>query len=327
MAVRYQDLGQGIYCIDTTLYRHHMAACYLVRQDNQVAFIDTGTYHTIPLLMELLTELGLTPADVQYVIPTHVHLDHGGGAGELMAHCPNATLVVHPKGAQHMIDPSKLQASATVVYGEEGFKKDYGKLIPVPVERILIAEDGLQLDLNGRFLGFYDTPGHANHHGCIFDAYSSSWFTGDTFGISYREFDTDKGPWLFAPTTPVAFSPIEWFDSIEKLESFQPAAMQLTHYGRVKGVPALAERLRASIKSLVEIAYPLLDKSENRIETLRKQILKTWLEEIVAHGCILSVGDIKDLLAVDAELNAQGLDVWLSRLAQGKISFSFIYLK
>lgn len=327
MAVRYQDLGQGIYCVDTMLYRHHMAACYLVRHADKVAFIDTGTYYTAPLLMELLAELGLTPEAVQYVIPTHVHLDHAGGAGELMALCPNATLVVHPKGAPHMIDPSKLQAGATVVYGEQAFKKDYGKLVPIPQERILIAKDGLQIDLNGRWLGFYDTPGHANHHGCIFDAYSSSWFTGDTFGISYREFDTDQGPWLFAPTTPVAFSPIEWFDSIEKLESFQPAAMQLTHYGRVKNVPVLAQRLRASIKSLVETAYPLLDKSENRIELLRERILATWLEEIVQHGCTLPQVDIKNLLAVDAELNAQGLDVWLSRLAQGKTSFHFSYLK
>jgi glyoxylase-like metal-dependent hydrolase (beta-lactamase superfamily II) len=144
MAARYQDLGDGIYCIDTDLYRPHMAACYLVREGDAAAFIDTGTYHTIPLLMEILADLGLDASNVQYVIPTHVHLDHAGGAGELMARCPNASLIVHPKGAPHMIDPSRLQAGATAVYGEEGFAKDYGKLIPIPVERVIKADDAGQ---------------------------------------------------------------------------------------------------------------------------------------------------------------------------------------
>lgn len=322
MKARYQDLGHGIYCIDTALYRPHMAACYLLREGDAVAFVDTGTYHAIPLLLEVLGELGLTTDHVRYVIPTHVHLDHAGGVGELMARCPNATLVVHPKGAPHVIDPSRLQAGATVVYGEEGFARDYGKLIPVPEERLIRAGDGDSFDLNGRSLVFYDTPGHANHHGCIFDPKSRHCFTGDTFGISYREFDTDKGAWMFAPTTPVAFSPDEWLASLDKLEALQPAAMLLTHYGKVTEVPRLMQALRTSINSLSNLAYGLLDSPDNRVEVLRECIFNTWLEEINEHGVTLPEGDMRKLLAVDAELNAQGLDVWLQRLAKGKTSFS-----
>lgn len=318
MAARYQDLGGGIYCIDTDLYRPQLAACYLIREGDAVAFVDTGTYHTVPLLMEVLAELGLGADNVRYVIPTHVHLDHAGGAGELMACCPNASLIVHPKGAQHMIDPSRLQAGATAVYGEEGFVRDYGKLVAVPAERVIAAEDGYVIDLNGRLLTFLDTPGHANHHGCIFDQRTASCFTGDTFGISYREFDTAQGVWMFAPTTPVAFSPDEWLVSLDKLAALQPSAMLLTHYGRVTDVAGLMVKLRNSIQSLAALALEHADQLEGRVETLRERILGVWYEEIYAHGSDLSKGDIGQLLAVDLELNAQGLDVWLKRLAKSK---------
>lgn len=319
MAARYQDLGDGIYCIDTDLYRPQMAACYLVREGDAAAFIDTGTYHTVPLLLEVLAELGLAAENVRYVIPTHVHLDHAGGAGELMARCPNATLIVHPKGAPHMIDPSRLQAGATAVYGAEGFAKDYGKLIPIAAQRVINATDGYAINLNGRELVFYDTPGHANHHGCIFDRRTAACFTGDTFGISYSEFDTTKGAWLFAPTTPVAFSPDEWHGSLDKLAELQPSAMLLTHYGRVTDVAGLMQQLRTSINMLSTMAYAHLEAPEGRIERLREAILSIWLEEIGAHGVLLPKGDICDLLAVDAELNAQGLDIWLQRLAKAKL--------
>jgi glyoxylase-like metal-dependent hydrolase (beta-lactamase superfamily II) len=318
MTARYQDFGEGIYCIDTDLYRPQLAACYLIREGDAVAFVDTGTYHTIPLLMEVLAELGLGADNVRYVIPTHVHLDHGGGAGELMARCPNATLIVHPKGAPHMIDPSRLQAGATAVYGEEGFAKDYGKLVAVPEQRVIAAQDGYVIDLNGRLLTFLDTPGHANHHGCIFDQHTASCFTGDTFGISYREFDTAQGSWLFAPTTPVAFSPDEWLASLDKLAALQPAAMLLTHYGRVTDVAGLMVKLRDSIRTLAALAMEQADAPEGRVERLRERILGAWNEEIYAHGCDLPKGDIVQLLSVDVELNAQGLDVWLKRLAKAK---------
>ncbi|MEB4592487.1 MBL fold metallo-hydrolase [Candidatus Thiothrix sp. Deng01] len=318
MAARYQDLGNGIYCIDTDLYRPQMAACYLVREGDAAAFIDTGTFHTIPLLMEVLAELGLSAGDVRYVIPTHVHLDHAGGAGELMARCPDASLIVHPKGAPHMIDPSRLRAGAIAVYGEEGFRQDYGKLVPVPEQRVIVAADGYAIDLNGRTLSFYDTPGHANHHGCIFDHKSRHCFTGDTFGIAYREFDTANGPWIFAPTTPVAFSPEQWHASLDKLEGLQASAMLLTHYGRVTDVAGLMPKLRASIDSLSRLAIQQENAPEGRIGTLKKQIFHTWLEEIAGHGSTLPEGDIRDLLAVDGELNAQGLDVWLQRRAKAK---------
>jgi glyoxylase-like metal-dependent hydrolase (beta-lactamase superfamily II) len=310
----FDAVADGVYCIETGLYRHGLAACYLVREGDRTAFVDTGTSNTIPLLMAVLKTLGLDPEHVDYVIPTHVHLDHAGGAGELMARCPNARLVIHPKGAPHMIDPSRLTAGATAVYGEEAFLRDFGKLVPVPEQRVTVADDGMVIDLNGRLLTFIDTPGHANHHGCIFDARSGGFFTGDTYGISYREFDTQDGPLLFAPTTPVAFDPDAWQESLDKILSFNPRAVYLTHYGRVDHPQALERDLRKSIRDLAELA--LAEEAtgrERRLERLKAGVASHLIAQVRGHGCDLSENQISQLLAVDIDLNAQGLEVWLVR--------------
>ncbi|MEA3276178.1 MAG: MBL fold metallo-hydrolase [Pseudomonadota bacterium] len=314
---RFEEIADNIFCIETGLYRHGLAACYLVRESDRLAFVDTGTSHTLPHLLEVIAALGLTPRHVDYVIPTHVHLDHAGGAGDLMAHCPHALLVVHPKGAPHMIDPSKLTAGATAVYGEEAFARDFGHLTPVPEERVTLAEDGMMIDLSARLLTFIDTPGHANHHGCIFDQKSGGFFTGDTFGISYRELDTADGPLLFAPTTPVAFDPEAWQESLDKILRFAPKAVYLTHFGRVDHPQALEETLRESIRGFAELALMEEDKEPaGRLERLKEGVAAHLIDQVRNHGCDLDDERILDLLAVDIELNAQGLEVWLLRRAK-----------
>jgi glyoxylase-like metal-dependent hydrolase (beta-lactamase superfamily II) len=253
-ALHFQDLGYGIHCVETGLYRHGLAACYLLVEDGRAALMDTGTSHTVPRLLELLERLGLGPEAVDYVMPTHVHLDHAGGAGALMAACPNARLVTHPRGAPHLVDPARLAAGARAVYGEAGFRELFGELVPVPVERVEAAPDGHRIDLAGRVLEFVDTPGHANHHACIRDERSGGFFTGDTFGISYRELDTADGPFLFAPTTPVAFDPEAWQGSIDRLLARDPRVMYLTHYGPLADPAAHEGRLRESVRAFAAIA-------------------------------------------------------------------------
>jgi glyoxylase-like metal-dependent hydrolase (beta-lactamase superfamily II) len=315
----YQQIDAGIYCLETGLYRHGLAACYLVRSEDRLAFIDTGAANSVPGLLGVIADLGLTPEHVDYVIPTHVHLDHGGGAGTLMAACPNAHLVIHPKGATHMIDPSRLIAGSTAVYGEDAFARDFGALTPVPEERVIIAQDGDTFDLAGRTLTFIDTPGHANHHGCIYDETSRGFFTGDTFGISYREFDTAAGPWLFAPTTPVAFDPDAWLASLDKLMAYAPEAMYLTHYGRVQNPADLVDDLRASIRALAHIALAEADNADaDRESRIKSAVVAYLVAGARAHGVSLSDDAIAELLSLDTELNAQGLEVWLKRRAKGR---------
>jgi glyoxylase-like metal-dependent hydrolase (beta-lactamase superfamily II) len=307
-------VANNIYAIETGLYRHGLASCYLVREADRLAFVDTGTAHTVPRLLDFIAHLGLTPDHVDWVIPTHIHLDHAGGTGDLMAACPQARLVIHPKGAPHMLDPAKLTAGATAVYGAEGFARDYKHLLPVPATRMILAEDGMEIDLAGRKLVFLDTPGHANHHGCIYDESTRGFFTGDTFGISYREFDNERGAMLFAPTTPVAFDPEAWQTSIDRLMSYAPERMYLTHYGRLDNPAALAGTLRQSIRDLADLALAEEESQpEGRVDRIRKAVGDYLVSQVREHGCDLEEDRIRALLELDTKLNAQGLEVWLVR--------------
>lgn len=308
----YQDLLQGITCIDTNYRRPRLAACYLVMQGNQAAFIDTGTYHSVPLLLEVLRRKGISREQVAYVMPTHVHLDHAGGAGELIRQLPNARLVIHPRGARHMIDPEKLTSGSIAVYGEEEFRRHFGELHPVPEDRVIIAEDEFSLDLNGRTLLFFDTPGHAKHHYSIYDEHSNGFFTGDTFGLSYRELDGQNGPFIFPPTTPVQFNPTAWHDSIARYLRLKPQRMFLTHYGMVTEVAKLADDLCHDIDELATIAQEAAD-APDRHQRILQDITDYLLSRAGESHPEHSAQRVQEIFALDLELNTQGLEVWLDR--------------
>ena len=312
-----EALGHGVYAIDTAFHRDHFDAAYLLVHDGRAAFIDTGTNHAVPRLLAALAALDIGPDAVEKVIPTHVHLDHAGGAGLLMSKLPNARLLVHPRGAPHMIDPSKLWAGATAVYGEVEMARSYGTLLPVAAERVDTSRDGLTIELAGRPLLLVDTPGHARHHHCIWDATSRGWFTGDTFGLSYREFDTAAGPWIVPTSTPVQFDPPALQRSIERLLSFKPECMYLTHFSRV-GVGGDVPRLGRLLLSLLAELSALgrsLQHSDGRHSALKRGQLDIFTRSLQAHGCSHSPAAIAELLAIDLELNAQGMAVWLDRPA------------
>jgi glyoxylase-like metal-dependent hydrolase (beta-lactamase superfamily II) len=311
------DLGYGVYCIDTDYQRPGLAACYLIREGDRLGFVDTGTAQALPRLLDAVAALGLTTDQVDYVIPTHVHLDHAGGAGDLMAVCPNARLVAHPNAAPHLIDPSRLTAGATAVYGEEAFARDFGRITPVSEARVLVAEDGIEVDLNGRTLTFIDTPGHANHHGCVLDSRSQGIFTGDTFGIAYKDLDTARGPLLFAPTTPVAFDPEAWQRSLDRILALAPRVAYLTHFCRLDDPARHLGTLRESIRDLADLA--LAEESardDQRLGRLRVAVDAYLLARARQNACELPDERVRELLAVDIELNAQGLEVWLRRRAR-----------
>lgn len=306
-----QQLGFGVYCIDTLYQRPSLAACYLVREGDQAALIDTGTAHSVPIILELLMQIGLEPEQVRYIMPTHVHLDHAGATGHLMELCPNAELVVHPFGARHLIDPSKLISGATMVYGEKRFQNDFGTLKPVPAARVVEAPDGFTVELNGRPLVCLDTPGHARHHFCVYDERSHGLFTGDTFGISYREFDTRNGPFITPPSTPVQFDPDAWHETLRRLMSYQPDRVYLAHYGMVEQPGRLATDMHRAIDAYVRIANQA--NPADRYQSLHKGLHDWYHLELKMRGCHLPVEEIDRLLDLDLDLNSQGLEVWLRR--------------
>jgi len=302
----------GISAIDTGFFRPRFDASHLVVEQGRAAFVDVGTNYSVPGLLAALSTEGLTPADVDYVILTHVHLDHAGGAGMLMRELPSAQLIVHPRGARHLIDPTQLIAGATAVYGPEEIQRSYGELIAVPQERVVHAGDGFVIDLAGRLLLCLDTPGHARHHICIYDERSRSFFTGDTFGLSYREFDTEQGAFIIPTSTPVQFEPDAMRASIERMLTYSPEAMFLTHYGRVTDVPRLAENLIEQIQAMVDIANANSSAADRHAQIMA-QLAELYVGRAKAHGCSMDVAHMHELLVMDIELNAQGLEVWLDR--------------
>jgi glyoxylase-like metal-dependent hydrolase (beta-lactamase superfamily II) len=314
-----EDLGDGIYAIDTGFQRPRFDAAYLMVEDGRAAFIDTGTNHAVPRLLAALNALGLTTESVDWVIPTHVHLDHAGGAGLLMEALPQAKALVHPRGLRHMVDPKALWLGALAVYGDEEMQRSYGKLVPVPAERAEATHDEQVVHLAGRPLRFIDSPGHAKHHHAIWDARSRSWFTGDTFGLSYRAFDVDGRAWILPTSTPVQFEPDALKATVARLLAAEPVAMQVTHYGRIGGSVEEVRRLAAvmleQVDEMVALAQLLKDVPE-RHEKLKGGLLAAYLARVQGHGSRGNMADAADWLALDAELNAQGLEVMLDRPAR-----------
>jgi glyoxylase-like metal-dependent hydrolase (beta-lactamase superfamily II) len=300
----------GVTAIDSGYHRENLAACYMLEAASEVAFIEVGTNSSTPRLMQTLRQRGWAPEDVRYVIVTHVHLDHAGGAGGLMQQLPNATLLVHPYGARHMIDPSKLEAGARVVYGDSRFDRIFGSLIPIDEARTQIMNDGDRVNLGERQLRFMDTPGHARHHFCVHDDHTNGWFTGDTFGLSYREFDTQNGAFILPTTTPVQFDPSALKASVRRLADSQPDCMYLTHYGRVGEVQKLAAKMLEGVSMFAEFGetYKGDDSRNQKI----KQSMSEWLlADLCQHGVKLSEQQPLQLLQDDINLNTQGIECWL----------------
>jgi len=307
-----EDLGYGVYCIDARYISHGVACCYLMVEGGEVAIIETGTAHTADGIADALAYLKLPSEALRYIIPTHVHLDHAGGAGVLMQRYPEAQLVIHPRGARHMINPTQLIVSSKAVYGEEKFAQLYGEIIPVLEERVLVVEDGEKLNLGGRVLEFRHTPGHAEHHFCIWDAQSQGWFTGDTFGISYREMVMGDDRFIIPTTSPVQFDPDKLLGSIDLMMSRQPQRMYLTHYSVVDKPEKLSLLLCAQIEDYRQIALSLKNEPE-REQKIVRELRGMTLARIKAIQPDAKLQALDKVLALDFQLNAQGIDVWLSR--------------
>ena len=306
--IRYEN---GIYAIDADYVRPRLAAIHLIVEKGRAALIDTGCNASLANVLAALYAAGVEPDNVDYVIPTHVHLDHAGGAGMMMRVFGNARLVVHPRGARHMADPSKLMAGTVAVYGAEKTARLYGEVVPVDAGRIIEATHELELDLAGRTLRCLDTPGHARHHIAIVDRQTGHVFTGDTFGLSYRELDTDGRQFILPTTTPVQFEPDALHASIDLILSYRPAAVYLTHFSQVRDVAAKAAELHRLIDAYVAVARAEKDAGADRLQRIRDGLARLLIEETTRFGCRLTTEEILALHANDLQLNAQGLDVWL----------------
>ncbi len=311
---RTMVLDDGIVAVDTEYERPLQDASHLIVESGRAAFVDTGVNASVPLLLDALAQQDLDPGDVDYVFLTHVHLDHAGGAGLLMQRLPNARCVIHPRGARHMIDPAKLIAGTETVYGKDKTREIYGTIEPIDARRVIEPDDGEWFDLNGRALQTIYTEGHARHHYVLNDPTSRGVFTGDSFGVSYRELDTARGEIVFPTSTPVHFDPPEAHKAVDRIMALDPEQLYLTHYSRVVDLERLATEMHRGLDAFVEIALQHRDAA-NRKRALQESLFDYCKECLTEHGYAGGDDGIHSVLDMDIDLNAQGLEVWLDRSA------------
>jgi glyoxylase-like metal-dependent hydrolase (beta-lactamase superfamily II) len=314
------EFGDGIHVVDSGFYRPRLDAVHLIVERGRVAVVDTGVNDSVPRVLQALDALGLGPGSVDWVVLTHVHLDHAGGAGQLMRRLPAARLLVHPRGARHMIDPSKLVAGTVAVYGEQAARQMYGEIVPIPAERVVEPPDGFAIDLNGRRLEAIDTPGHARHHLCLVDRKAGVVFAGAPFGRSYRELDQGDRQFVVPSTTPVQFDPPALHASIDRIAALEPRAVALTHFGPVGDVPRLAADLHRQIDAMVAMA----GECERRAAGLEdpeggalRDCLRDGMRDLIfaearRQGWRASEAELLDIFTLDIGLNADGLAAWLA---------------
>ncbi len=302
---RYETLAHDIYCIDALYVKPDVASIYLLRDGDEAAIIETGTCHSLPNVCQSLAAIGVDKSQVKYVIPTHVHLDHAGGAGAMMREFDQASLIIHPRGARHMIDPERLVQGTIGVYGREKFERLYGTIEPIDERRVIIADDLARHRVGGRELLFINTEGHARHHFCIFDERSQGVFTGDTFGISYASMKTLPGGLL--PTTPPnQVDPEALHASVDRIMELGPQRLYLTHYGEFENPAAQLASFHAWIERYVELTREHAARGDNFEAGLEQALTGEVLNALPDHR----EADLGSILATDMRLNAQGLSHW-----------------
>lgn len=306
----------NIYTLDANYQRESKSAIYIIVENQRAIIIDSGVNSSFHLLEKGLKQLGLELTSVDYLMLTHVHLDHAGGSGMIIKNCPNAKIIVHSRGARHMIDPSKLMASTISVYGQAKTHELYGNLIPIPKEKVIIADEGFTLNWQGREFVALDSPGHARHHLCYFDKTAQAIFSGDTFGLSYRDMDLpnrkkSRNKFIFPATTPTQFEPEKLVDSINRIVKLQPIAAYLTHFGMIDELPQQAESLINHINKSVQIAQKYQNSQEDKYLQIKSDLQDYFLTEAKKYGTILSENEILAIWEDDLKLNAQGLTYWI----------------
>jgi glyoxylase-like metal-dependent hydrolase (beta-lactamase superfamily II) len=220
--------------------------------------------------------------------------------------------VAHPRGARHLVDPTKLWAGTVMVYGEEATRALYGEPIPVAAGRVVEAPEGFSLDLGARPLRFMDAPGHARHHFVVFDEVTRGFVTGDAFGLSYRQADGGpRGPFFFTSTTPVQFDPPALHATLDRMLAEKPERVYLTHFGMVEGdIAAHGAALHRSIDDHVRVARAA-PAGPGRHQAIKDGLTALLAREMAAHQVPLSAAEGAAVFFNDLELNAQGLAVWL----------------
>lgn len=295
--------------VDCHYLREEITSVYLVVENNFAAIVDAGAQSAAPYILEALEEAGIPFENVKYIILTHAHLDHSGGTARLLEHCPNAEVVCHPKAARHLVNPERLVQGARHIYGAARFDKIYGEVKGVPKEKIRSVKDNEVIKLGGREFRFLHTAGHANHHICIFDSYSASVFTGDTFGVAYPMLQTGSTPFLYPATPPTELDIEELRGSIDRILKLNPSQVCLAHYGIWEDAAQGAKQLYAALL-IIENIFNKAFACDMEGEALNKFCYKEFLAFLKSELKERNLSPPENAwreLNIDIELNSMGI--------------------
>ncbi|AUJ23791.1 MBL fold metallo-hydrolase [Virgibacillus dokdonensis] len=304
-------LDDRIYLIDGFDFNIPYRTGAYVLDEEQLTIIETGPSPSIKHIKAGLEKLGFLLDAVKYIIVTHVHLDHAGGAGLLLKSCPNATVVIHPRGKRHLANPRKLAAGARAVYGDS-FSDLYDPIVPIPEERMVVKEDGDTLAIGKNCtLQFLHTPGHARHHFSIYDPISNGLFTGDTAGVRYQLLE-DQGVPIFLPSTsPNQFDPNELRQSWERFENLQLDRIYYGHFGMTEQPNEALQQVFTWLDTFMKIAEDAYTEGVG-YDQLADRMLETIRVELREKG-IPDDHETYIILNVDMQICALGIIDYLQK--------------
>lgn len=305
-----QSIAPGLYRFDTGYIRPQHTACFVVVSAGRAAIVDCGVAATIPPLLAAMETLGIDGGAIDRLIVTHAHLDHAGGAGQLMAELPSATLYAHPSAARHLIDPTKLEKGVRAVYGDAFFDHEYGSLLPIAAERVVETPDNAEVTVGGRCLDILHTPGHARHHQSIRDRESSVVLAGDAFGVGYPELDGPSGRFFVPETPPNQFDPDAMRASIDRIVGLAPTRVAPTHFGTIDDPATVAQQLHDLVDGYVECCQQAAS-----LEDLEAAIFRLYEQALTARGQTDAIPRMRELYALDVDLVAQGLWDWRQKVS------------
>jgi len=263
-ALHTQEIGKNLYQVDLETGGFKNLFCSYILRGSKIVIVESGPTSSVPRLVDGLKELNLRFEDVEYVAVTHVHLDHGGGAGTLLKFLPNAKVIVHPKGMPHLINPQRLWESSRSVLGY--VSEIFGAPEPVPKERIIpVAEGSFDLD-GGAKLKVIETVGHASHNLSFHETFNNGVFPGDAAGTYFPEFD------VVMPTAPPPFHLDSALASLDKLICLNPSVLYYTHFGKASNAVQRLRDYKLQLKLWARIADQGVRENKS-LEEIRKEIL------------------------------------------------------
>ncbi|MBA2754438.1 MAG: MBL fold metallo-hydrolase [Chloroflexia bacterium] len=292
--------------------RPRVIAAFAVDGPGGVTLLETGPSSTLPALLDGLRTGGIDLERVTTILVTHIHLDHSGAAGRLLRHVPNATVRVHPIGAPHLVDPARLLASATRIYGDR-MDALWGEVVPIPAERVVPLVDGERLRFGEGEVTAIFTPGHASHHVAYWDESGRTLYTGDAGGVR-----VPGTGYVCPPTPPPDLDPAAWASSIGRMRGLDPARLYLTHFGEVTDVEGHFDRLATGLDEILDLGSAAFEAGPDggELVTAIRAMVRAGLAN---DGQTADVGDALATLeaASPSGMAAMGLERWARKRAGG----------